>query len=265
MSKNLIAGLVALSLVGFGIYAVLTTWVFRSDRPFQMSCAEYLDQPTTKWLRLQNCVLDVEDLVVESDAGDFETLAHRQKGLSQKPYGAPPTWVAAWVPVRPDNGRDGLVRLAYRLDTADVLKWINALERADDRQKERMWLDPVALRRIAKPGLLEGRAEKPSTDLVQRSFGTQASAGMLILTPGKPPVPEPPGLGLAAGLAGLVLLALTARNATRMPHLAESSIEQQLTMVNVSDVKLEIGSLEQVRAEERAGKQRGKRPPHDDG
>ena len=138
------------------------------------------------------------------------------------------------------------------------MKWVNALERADEREKERMWADPVLLRRLSRPGLLPGHAERPATEDLQKAFGNAASGGMLAVIAGPAPVPTMPAQGILAGLAGFFLLALAARSATRTTagHLYEASAEQTMTQANVSDVKLEIGALEELRREERKPRNR---------
>lgn len=244
-----------LVLLGFCAWALVTTWVIRPDAPVSAPCDDWLEHPEQRWVVLQGCVLDVDLVIVESDAGDFEKLANRQKGLSLKPYATPPTWVAAWIPVRTEWLSAGLVRAAYRSESQDLLKWINTLERADERQKERMWADPVLLRRLSRPGVLPGKAGKPQSESLQKAYGSAAAASMLAILPGTPPPPTAPAAGILAGIAGLALLAYAVRGATRTTHPGATAA-QEITHLDTRDVKLELGALEELRAEERREQKR---------
>ena len=168
-----------------------------------------------------------------------------------KPYPVAPHWVALWIPVRTQGSGAGLVRAVYRLESNDTLKWVNTLESAHEREKERMWADPMPIRRLSSPGVLSGHAEKPSSEALQKAYGSAASATLLAILQGAPPPQSAPTLGLLAGLLGLMVLGFFFRSVGRSPLLAEATAEQQITQVNVSDVKLEIGALEELRDEER--------------
>ena len=235
-------------LLGFCAYSVITTWVFPGNALLKASCDGWLERPEKRWVALEGCVLDVDLVVVESDEGDFEKLSNRQRGISMKPYPVPPNWVAAWIPVRADGGGGGVVRAAYRLESKDVLKWINTLERADEREKERMWEAPALIRRLSRPGVLPGHAQKPMSEGLQKAYGSGASANLVAIIAGAPPPPTAPSAGILAGLVGLVMLGyfIRSRSAAEGANAA-----QQITTANVSDVKLEIGALEELRDEER--------------
>ncbi len=254
MSRLVLSAISTLLLIGFCVYSVVTTWVYPRNKALKTQCDYWLEQPSPRWVSLSGCVLDVDLVIVENAEGDFEKLSNRQKGLSMKPYPDAPTWIAAWLPVRTEWTGGGLVRAAYRLESKDLLEWINTLERADEREKERMWADPVALRRLSRPGVLPGRAEKPTFEGLQKAFGPAASANLLVIYPGEPPPPEAPVVGILAGLLGLGLLGYLARRR----GVDEATAEQQITQVNVSDVKLELGALEELRAEERKHKRNRK-------
>ena len=247
MPRLVLAAISTVLSLGFCVYSIVTTWVFPGDRPLKTQCDNWLDHPTPRWVSLSGCVLDVDQVIVQSAEGDFEKLVNRQKGLSMKPYPSTPVWVAAWAPVRTEWMGSGLVRAAYRLESKDLLTWINTLERADEREKERMWADPVALRRLSRPGVLPGHAEKPTGEGLQKALGSAAVANLLVVNPGEPPPPRLPTFGILSGLAGLALLVFLVR---RRPA-DEPTAEQQITRLNVSDVKLELGALEELRAEER--------------
>ncbi|MFZ5446926.1 MAG: hypothetical protein ACOZQL_43465 [Myxococcota bacterium] len=246
MQRNTIVAFALMVLTALGLYVVLGTPLLRGDAPLKTECANFVGRPTTGWVTLYRCTLDMELLVLESEQGDFELLERRRQGLGKKPYARPPTWVRAWAPVRAD-GNGGVVRVAWRIESGDLLKWINVLERADERQKERLWADPTLLRRMSTPALLEGRAEKAEQAFVLDAFGTSASSSLLLLTAGKPPEQSLVGPVLAA--AAIVMAAFVALRLLVRPQL--TSAEGELTQVNVSDVKVELGELERLREEER--------------
>ncbi len=256
MPRLVITSLVALGLIGFCVYGVLSTYLFKPDAPLHGYCEDWLNRPGPRWLELRNCTLDTHQLVLESEQGDLEPLMGRLEGLSTRIYDTPPTWVAAWAPVRDERNRSSLVRAAFRLDSVDLMNWLNALDRAPQLKREQMWADPVQLMRVVKPGLLQGRAEKPTTDALQKSWGSLATPALLIITPGVAPKTPAPVLAVFAGLAGVALLFWSMRKlsgATGGP-LGAPTAEQELTALNVSDVKVEIGALEELRAEERANR-----------
>lgn len=253
--RLVIAALLSLMLLGFCAYSVVTTYVWPSTAPLKAQCDSWLERPVPRWLALKGCVLDVDLVILESDQGDFEKLVNRQKGIGLKAYRTTPKWVAAWLPVRTEWTK-GLVRAAYRTESQDLVKWINALERASEQEKDRMWSDAVLLRRFSRPGVLPGLAEKPTGDGLQKAFGAAASANMLVVIAGEPPPTQPPAAGILAGLAGLAVLGYFIAS-RRGAHLNESA-QQHLTKVNVADVKLEIGGLEELRADE--ARKKGPKP-----
>ncbi len=254
MPRFVLAAVSSLSLLGFCVYSVVTTWVYPKNLPFKGDCDSWLENPTPRWVALKGCVLDVDLVILESDQGDFEKLSNRQQGLSLKPYPVSPQWIAAWIPIRTEWMGTGPAKALYRLESQDLMKWVNKLERADDREKERMWVDPLPVRRLSKPGLLTGKAGKPSTEGLQKALGTAGSVNLLAVIEGELPPVTTPVPGLLAGLLGLLTLVFVARRAGR--HTTDAlTAEQQITRVNLSDVKLEIGALEELREEER-GKRR---------
>lgn len=240
------------------LYVVLGTRALQGEQTVTATCEDFLARPTESWVSLRRCALDMDSLVLESEAGDFETLDHRHKGLSSKPYASPPKWVRAWAPVGAEDGRRSVARLAWRVDSADLLRWVNAFDRADERGKQRMWDDPVLLRRMARPALLEGRADRASAEFVLNAFGTTAVPSLLLLTPGTPPKQSLAGPLVGAGL--VLVIAFVALRLTRKPELSATA-EAELANVNLSGVEVELGALEQLRKEERAA--RKGRPPRD--
>jgi hypothetical protein len=246
--RQVFAALSAIFLLGYCVYAVVTTWVYPSNAPIKGDCANWLDSPQARWVVLKGCVLDVDQLILESEEGDFETLDNRREGLSTKLYVATPTWAAVWIPIKTQSkGASGLVRAVYRLESKDTLKWLNEFERADERKKEKMWDDPSPIRRLSRPGVLPGKADKPSTEALMKIFGARASPNLLAVIAGDPPPLEPPVLGIVSGILGLLGLAY----ATRRRPGDDLTAEQLITNVNVSDVKLELGALEELRREQR--------------
>ncbi len=244
--------ILSLSLLGFCAYSVVTTWVYPNNGAIKTNCDNWLEKPVARWVSLKQCVLDTDLVVLESDQGDYETLVDRKNGLSRKPYPMPPNWIALLIPIRTEMQGSGLVRAIYRFESKDALKWINKLERADDRERERMWADPAPIRRLARPGVLPGKADKPIGDVLQQALGAKASANLLVVMAGDPPPLEPPTLGILAGLLGLVGLGYATRK--RAAYLHDVTAEQHITKLNVSDVKLEIGALEELRREERGSR-----------
>ena len=254
MPRFVLAAVSSLALLGFCVYSVVTTWVYPKSPPFKGGCDDWLVNPAPSWVALKGCVLDVDLVILESDQGDYEKLVNRKNGLSLKPYASPPNWIAAWIPIRTPFAASGPVKAMYRFESKDVMKWINTLERGDEREKERMWEDPAPIRRLSRPGLLAGKADKPTTDGLTKVLGPGGAANVLVVIAGDPPPKTTPIPGLFAGLAGLSVLVFVARRVGRY-GVDQLTAEQQITRVNVSDVKLEIGALEELRREER-----GKRP-----
>jgi hypothetical protein len=153
-------------------------------------------------------VFRVEDLVAESDAHDFETLKNRRQGLSRNPL-SKPIWVATWIPV---HGRtQGLTRVVYRSTSSDFLTWLNALERASDAERERMWEDPAVLRRMTRPGVIEGHVERIDREGLGRAFGSRVSGVLFAVEPGPMPPAEVPMAALFSGIASLGVLFLVFR------------------------------------------------------
>ena len=254
MSRLSLAIVWSFAALGFCAYSVVTTWVYPTNAPLKGVCDAWLERPVSRWLSLSGCVLDVDLVVIESDQGDFETLANRQRGLSMKPYPESPNWVAAWIPVRTQSASSGTVRAVYRLESPDLMKWINELERADGQKKDRMWADPSLVRRLSRPGVLTGRGDKSTNEGVRKAFGSAAAANMFVVLAGEPPPASMPTAGILSGLLGLVLLGY----ATRLRSIQQATAEQQITGLSVSDVKLEIGALEELRREELSSRRKTK-------
>lgn len=250
MSRVLVAAFLACSLYVVAGYGGWLAWFSPLGRPVKGPCAYWLEQPTARWLSLSGCTLGVDELLLESDAGDLETLADRRQGLATKPYATPPRWVAAWAPVATLGQRKELVRAVFRLESSDLVAWLNAFERADERKRESMWADPVVLRRVASPGVLAGLASKPATDAIQKAFGQRASAALLVVTPGEPPAPALPAWAAGALLLALGLSWRAWREFGDMARGHDPTPEQVITSANVRDVKLELGALEELRREE---------------
>lgn len=261
MSRVLVAAFLACSLYVVAGYGTWLAWFSGLGFPLRGACGDWLQQPTPRWLALQGCTLGVDELLLESEAGDLETLSDRHQGLASKPYDRPPRWVAAWAPVSTLGQRGQLIRAVFRLESRDLVAWLNAFEQADERRREAMWADPVALRRVASPGVLSGRALKPTTDAVQKGFGARASAALLTVLPGEAPPPtlEPWAVGALLGALALSWLAWREFAASTRGHAPTA--EQEITTANVRDVKLDLGALEELRREEAAA--RRSKPPKD--
>lgn len=261
MSRVLVAAFLACSLYVVAGYGVWLAWFSGLGRPLAGGCESWLEQPTARWLALRGCTLGVDELLLESDAGDLETLANRREGLATKPYDRPPRWVAAWAPVATLGQRGQLIRAVFRLESRDLVAWLNTFEQADERRRELMWADPVVLRRLAAPGVLAGQALKPTSDAVQKAFGARASAALLTVLPGEAPPPSLAPWAVAALLGAVVLSWLAWRELGASARGHAPTAEQEITNVNVRDVKLDLGALEELRREEAAA--RRSRPPKD--
>jgi hypothetical protein len=209
----------------------------------------WLEQPTPRWVELDGCVLDTPQTLVETETGELESLASRADGLSTHLFAKPPKWVAAWIPIRDDAGRANVVRAVYRTESTDLMRWINMMDAAPDARRQEMWADQGVLRRIAKPGVLIGTAAKPQTEAIRKTWGSMASATLLVVTPGEAPALEFPTLAFAIALVGLALVVAGMRRGTGAN--TQQSAEQMLTAINTNDVKVELGALEAVRDEER--------------
>lgn len=256
MARNVLLGVLSAALLGFFGWSVFVALVVRPDAPIEGSCDRWLGKPEPKWLLLSGCVLDVDDAVLESEAGDFELLVNRAKGLSTKLREGVPRWTATWVPVK-SQWSGGLIKAVFRVESPELMRWVNALEAADEGKRARLWADQSLLQRIERPGVLSGRAEKATHDGLQKTFGAAATAGLLVVVPGRAPPPSVPFAGLLAGVLGAALALFTLRQVTRSPHLDEATAEQLARQLGTSDVKLELGALEDLRREEA---ERRKRP-----
>ena len=242
-------------LCGLALIGLLNTPWLRA-RPLNLGCDEFLSQPAAGWLTLSGCVLDMEQVVLESETGDFEPLAGRREGLWRTLPQGPVRWSVVWAPLKQPFGGRGVVQAVYRLDGADLLKWVNDFDRASPAEKERLWADPVPLRRLLRPARIEGHAEKPGDEGLRKAYGPLASANLVAVTPGQ--IPRPPVASIVGGGVGLLLLGYTLLRAFR--GAGKEPLDDSLRYLGVNQVKLEIGGLEELRKEERAERRSG-RPP----
>ncbi|MEW5738282.1 MAG: hypothetical protein AB1938_05115 [Myxococcota bacterium] len=255
--RTILGAVIGLMLVGFCFLGGGLAVLIRRDPVVTGACTQYLDRPKEHWVKLSGCRLQIDDLLVANAEG-VERFADRAEGLSRVLHSTTPVWTAVYAPVatgNPDDRRP--VRVVYRLADADVLKWINAVERADEAHKKRMLDDQKILLRVASPGLLMGEARRvPEAEVLQAALGTQAQAGLLIIEPGTPPTPEWPWLALLAGLAGGAVLLWSLLRVFQRPHSTDPAAE--LTKVDVSDVKLSLGELDAMRQEEAEARKAGR-------
>ncbi len=249
MSRAALFLIVGMSLLGISGYLLVAKFLWRADAPFRGACRVWLDQPTPRWVELEGCVLDTPQTLVETETGELESLASRADGLSTHLFAKPPKWVAAWIPIRDDAGRANVVRAVYRTESTDLMRWINMMDSAPDARRQEMWADQGVLRRIAKPGVLMGAAAKPQTEVIRKTWGSMASATLLVVTPGEPPPFEFPSLAFAIGVVGFALAVAGLRKGTGAN--SQQTAEQMLAALNTNDVKVELGALESVREEER--------------
>ncbi|MFT3709305.1 MAG: hypothetical protein QM817_16825 [Archangium sp.] len=258
MSRNTSILVVVVMCALFGAFCVNATRTWATHIPTDVMCADFLRSPREGWFKVKGCVLDVNAMVLESANGEFESLDNRRKGISSKLYDGTPVWVAALIPMTTVMDR-GARRAALRSESADLLKWVNAHEVADDLKREKMWDDPSVLNRMAHPSLLVGRAEKPDGDLVPRAFGPAASVNLHVFRVEAPPeqmhVSVVITIALVILLAGIVLVI----RFTRGPRNDGDLTPEQVTARNIiGSTKVELGALEELREEERQ-EQRKKR------
>ncbi|MGV3623751.1 MAG: hypothetical protein ACO1OB_23235 [Archangium sp.] len=248
--------LLGLCLAGFGAYSLVMEYVFHVGHPAKLACSDWLDAPDTMWLELHNCTLDTHQVILESETGEMEALVSRVDGLSSHMYAKPPRWVAAWAPIRDEVDRSNMVRAVYRIESSDLIAFVNALEAAPVSKRADMWTDPAPLRRVVKPGVLFGKAERASGDALQHAWGSLSTPSMLTVRPGDPPESKAGLVGTLALVLGAAFIFVGARlfaNSSGGP-LGPTTAAQTITGVNVSDVKVELGALEELRAEERAAR-----------
>lgn len=234
-------------LLGFCLFGGGLTLIVHPVPVEEGACARYLERPKERWVKLTGCRLAIDDLLVVNADG-VERFADRAEGLSRVLHAKPPVWTALYVPVTtglPDDQR--AVRVLYRLADRDVLKWVNALEVAEEGQKRRLLDNQAVLLRIASPGLLMGHAtHAPEAETLQEALGTRAQAGLLVVEPGPVPVPEFPLAAVAAGLTGGVLLLWALARLLRRGPPAVSDV----AVVDVSRIPVSLGELDAMRREE---------------
>lgn len=245
--RALLPAIVGLLLVGFCLFGGGLTLIVHPVPVEEGACARYLEGPKERWVKLTGCRLAIDDLLVVNADG-VERFADRAEGVSRVLHAKPPVWTALYVPITtglPDDQR--AVRVLYRLADRDVLKWVNALEVAEEGQKRRLLDNQAVLLRIASPGLLMGHAtHAPEAATLQEALGTRAQAGLLVVEPGPVPVPEFPFGAIAAGLTGCVFLLWALTRLLRRGPPAVSDV----ATVDVSKVPVSLGELDAMRREE---------------
>lgn len=245
---------VLMVMVLTGLHAAWSFTLFHEwmDRQaLDRGCTDYLEEPGPGWMKLKGCELAVSQALLESEAGDFETLENRRKGLAMKLFDAPPKWVAVWLPITSLSVKGG-PRAILRNDAQDLVKWVNALEGASDAARERMWEDPVVLRRMSRPGQIDGYSEKPAADTLRRAYGSTASVNLYVIRPGAPEPMMHPSISILAGLFVLGVLALFLNKFVKKDPDLELTPEQVTARNIVGKTRVELGELERLREEERA-------------
>ena len=230
-------------------FTLFHEWMDRQSHDW--GCSGYLEDPGRGWMKLKGCELVVSEALLESEAGDFETLENRRKGLSTKLFDAPPKWAAVWLPITSGSVQGG-PRAVLRSDTQDLVKWVNALEGASDAVRDRMWEAPVVLRRMSRPGQIEGFSEKPAADTLRRAYGSTASVNLYVIRPGAPEPMMHPSINILAGLFALGVVALFLNKLVKKEPDLELTPEQVTARNIVGKTRVELGELERLREEERA-------------
>lgn len=254
--RPLLVGIVGLVLVGFCLFGGGLALVVHPEPVADGLCDSYLQRPKPRWLKLQGCRLQVDQLLVGNAEG-VERFSDRAEGVSRVLHASTPVWTQVWAPVatgRPDDRRP--VRVVYRLNDPDLLEWINAVERADEAGRARLLEKQTLLLRVATPGLLMGRAERsPEAARLQEALGTQAQAGLLVVEPGPLPEREFPLPAFLSGVTGGLLLVWTLfQLGRRSGHVAPGDV----ATVDVSKVPVALGELDALRQEEAEERRRKK-------
>lgn len=235
-----------LCLLATSAYVVLQRSFDPRKRVTAATCNDWLAEPGEGFVLLRNCRLQVEDVLIQSSEGDFELLARRANGVSSKLYQTPPTWVDAWAPVQPETRKTPTARAVLKITSSDLMKWINALDRAPENRRAEMWATPVLLQRHAHPASIEARAAQTEMDLAAK-FGGSVSVNTYELISGLPEPAEAPLEGIVVGIVGLAMIGVSLRNATRARLVDSSSANP---VISTSDVKLELGALEALKRED---------------
>lgn len=250
MGRSFFAGMIGLVMVGFCFLSGAIN-AFRTEAKIEGDCWQYLSKPEAGWLTLEGCGIDTDELVLETADGTLELFADRKQGSARHPWPEPPTWVAGYAPVMSPMLPNQPVRVVYRLTDSDLLKWLNAWERADEKAREKMLQRPDVLRRVEKPGVLMGRADRaPNADNVQTALGTRALPGLLVVTGGQQPKAALPLLPLTFGLLGVGLIVWAMVGFMRRSGAHVESAGDDLRNVDVSKVQLKLGELDELRREE---------------
>lgn len=260
MGRILLIGVVGLVAAVIGLSTTATSLAVDAHRAEAQPCELWLDRPRPGWVNLRECRLDVDAAVLESDQRTWERLADRRRGLVPTPYETPPRWVALWVPLKSEHARERTARVLYRVDGADLLKWLNKVTQVDEAKRDAMWAEAPVLRRLSRPGVVQGEAAVAAEEGLVKAHGGGPLGGLLTLVPGATP-PASGGtpfgvvlLVLGVGAVAVALRMLVRRNST---YLGAPTAEQELTQVDVKDVSVELGALEALRREE-AEARRGK-------
>jgi hypothetical protein len=254
--RPLVVGLVGVTLVGFALYGGGLGLLLRPEPLFEGPCAQFLQRPSERWVRLTGCRLGVDELLV-ANADGIERFSERAEGLSRALHPDVPVWTALYAPLTTGSLEDRrAVRVLYRLSGEDLLAWVNAVERADEAKRRELLERRSMLLRVASPGLLEGRARRgAAADALQASLGTRAQPGLLVVEPGPVPPLELPVAAVAAGVLGLALIAGALARALRRappPSLEEAAL-------GLDQVPVALGELDALRREDGSGRPPGPR------
>ena len=231
-SLTMVLGLVVgvAGLVGFA-----ASWLAR-PRLVTSSCAELEPVRDATWVSLQGCVLTWDDLLLESEDGDLETFANRRQGVARKLYPRAPKWVRAWSPLASARQAQRLPHVLLRLESPDLLGWVNRLEAVSERERDAMLENPTVLHRMTSPARVEGTLHKPRKDLIG-PLGGRVSATVVELVPGPAPVWEGQWPWLGTFALGLSMLGL----GRRRPRV--DRYETFPDPLDVRDVEVKLGQL----------------------
>jgi hypothetical protein len=209
------------------------------------SCSAFTRQPTLGQIELDSCGLDLNEMLLVSEGGEIEKLSMRRKGLSMHPL-SNVQWAHAYAPVLdPQNVLDR-TRVLYDVTSPELLQFLNAFERANESAKQKMFENPVLLRRMEKTVTLMGRAQKPELfEDLQAVLGNSGSPFLVLVKPGLPQ-PSPP-IAWDTLFIALLGLACFAYAILRRPT---SDPEFESQMPPADDAMLKLGQLDKLKTDE---------------
>ena len=136
-----------------GVYTVATNWT-----PTTMDCADYVrEKPSAKWLKLENCRLDLENAYSSSVLGLYVS--------------------ELLVPVQPIGSRDETIHILLSTDGEGFEDFVERLEAMKDEQQDAPDEIEDTVENLAEDWILLDEGKEPDRG---EAFGTFA-VGLLLL------------------------------------------------------------------------------------